>query len=252
MSPVRQLPVPNALMSPSCAADGSCVFSIASGPPGSVWLGNASLFLRIDVASWTLIASSPQSVGPHADLDDLEFDPTTSLLYASFAYTAQATPLGYGTEVRAFNAYTGLQLAVTSPAAPINDALGGGVTPEPWGVWFSGRYGMSGATTIFSQPSLTNVATPDSANDVYGWQFGANILYAQDTMWLNNYNGVWACLDPRTGAVRGTEQLQTDGSDGASETVADLVYADPFTHEVYGFTQDSGLIAVTPPVACWG
>jgi hypothetical protein len=133
-----------------------------------------------------------------------------------------------------------------------NSVAGGAITAVPGGVWMSFRTGMLGETIFLRQSDLAFVAPPSSAlvdaqpDGVFRWPMSASTIYGNGALLVVNENGVLACADPLSGAVRVQEHLPAaQGGD------VELLAVDAASGQVL-VTDGNGLEAITPPPACWG
>jgi hypothetical protein len=155
-------------------------------------------------------------------------------------------PQGEVSVVEELDALTGRLLVATSADSVIAHYAVGfpGIVAAPGRLWDSFRTGMHGATILLRQSDLTQVIPPvPPDNDIYGWPMSASVLYHDNTVWLTNQWGVWACLDPQTGAVRSSGKID--------QGYAELVTSSSSSRTLYALT-GLGLAALTPPSSCWG
>jgi hypothetical protein len=241
---VRQIQLPQ---SKNPELDGFGV-AVADGPADTVWVGYEQILVHVNALDGAILSSEPIASG---SLDSLSLDPDQRVLYASLAY-----PLVSGDTVDAavveFDATTGRSLVETSADSPATGSVAGGaLTAVPGGVWMSFRTGMAGSTILLRQPDLAMVGPPSSAlnegfaDGVFVWMMSASTVYGLGTLFLANENGVLACIDPQTGAVRAQERLTlAEGPD------PQLLAVDAATRQVIA-TDGSTLEAVSPPAPCW-
>jgi hypothetical protein len=157
-------------------------------------------------------------------------------------------------QVDEFSAQTGHVLMATDATSPITESVAGGnLVALPAGVADSFRTGMAGATMFLRQNDLSQM-TPLGVDprddgftkppgDVFAWMMDASTLYADNTLWIANENGVLACVDPTSGAVRDSEQ-------GSPSWPGQLVAIDLRGRRVL-LVINNLLVAVTPPASCW-
>jgi hypothetical protein len=111
---------------------------------------------------------------------------------------------------------------------------------------------MLGATILLRRRGLVTILPPgygqpptSRLGDVYDWPMDATTVYGGGALWLANEAGVMACASPRTGGVRARRRTRQGSLLGD-----DLLAADQPAHLVYDLGT-TGLIAITPPAACW-
>lgn len=149
-----------------------------------------------------------------------------------------------------------LGMSSSPPArkSPITGSVSGGtLVALPDGAADSFRTGMAGVTVMLARKDLSLITPPGinprgdnfthPPNDVFEWMMDASTMYADNTLWIANENGVLACVDPTSGAVRDSEQ-------GTPGWPGQLVAIDSPGHRVL-LAINNLLIGVTPPASCW-
>jgi hypothetical protein len=222
--------------------------AVSARPADTVWVGYGRLLVHLDAGDGAILSSVPIASG---DVDSLSLDPSQRVLYASLAYpTVSGEPVDAA--VVEFDADTGRVVVETSADSPVTSSVAGGaLTAVPGGVWMSFRSGMAGSTILLGQRDLAMVGPPGSAlnagftDGVFVWMMSASTVYGLGALFLANENGVLACVDPQTGAVRAQERLSlAQGPD------PQLLAVDVATRQVIA-TEGSDLEAMSPPAACW-
>ena len=221
--------------------------SVAGGPGDSVWIGDSRAAWRVSAATGAVLAKV--TLAARFAIRDVAVDPAGRHLYVS-AFNAR--PQGGPGAVFEFDARSGLRLA-RAAHGPVTFALSGAaLTATPPGVWASYRTGMLGATILLRRRGLVTILPPgygqpptSRLGDVYDWPMDATTVYGGGALWLANEAGVMACASPRTGGVRARRRTRQGSLLGD-----DLLAADQPAHLVYDLGT-TGLIAITPPAACW-
>ncbi len=241
---VRQIPLPP----PDVPAWGEAVVVVA-GPDGTVWAGYGRALVHVAVADGALLSTETIASGTVASLS---VDPAGLSLYVALSYPTVAGR-AVDASVLEFDARTGQALAATpADSAVTNSVSGGTLTAVPGGVWMSFRVGMSGETLLLRQSDLAVVGPPTSAleqaqpDGVFSWIMDASTIYGAGALLLVNEDGVMACIDPETAAIRVEEHLA-----GAEASAVQLLAVDGASRQVF-VTDGNGLEAITPPPACWG
>jgi len=241
---VRQVALPP----PDVPAWGGAVVVVA-GPEGTVWAGYGRALVHVAVADGALLSAETIASGTVASLS---VDPAGRLLYVSLSYPT-VSGRAVDASVLEFDARSGDALAATSADSAVTNSVSGGtLTAVPGGVWMSFRVGMSGETLFLRRSDLAVVGPSSSALDqplpdgVFTWMMDASTIYGAGALLLVNQDGVMACIDPDTGAIRVQEHV-----DGAAGSPVELLAVDGASRRVFA-TDGSGLEAITPPPACWG
>jgi hypothetical protein len=213
---------------------------VVGAPDGTVWVGIRGWLFHFDASTGAFLSSSEVTAG---FVGDVVIDPSGRYLF--LALSGVSLPQGEASVVEELDALTGRLLVSTSGDSVIAHGAVGftGIVSAPGTVWASFRTGMDGVTVILRQSDLTQVNTPlPEGNDIYGWPMSTSVLYQGNSVWLTNGWGVWACLDPSTGAIRAA---------GKSEMgFAQLVTSSTSFHTLYVITA-AGFVALTPPLSCW-
>ncbi len=243
LSVIRTLDLP-----PARPADG--IMALAAGPAGSIWIGYSQTLLRVDAATGTVLDEITVPSG--LVVTDSAVDPAGQFLYVSYAHNVGSPSVGAeeGAVVYEYDATSG-QLLASTMTGPVTDSVAGAsLVAVPGGVWASFRTGMAGLTVLLRQGNLAPIGggTGDAPiGSVFHWMMGASVVYGDGALFLAQEGGLVACIDPRTGQVRGSETLpNTPEQDDAISVIT----VDGSARLVYGGDQD-GVITVTPPASCW-
>jgi len=212
--------------------------SVAPGPgmgPGrTIWVGFQRTLRLISVTSGATLRRARVPAG--FSITDVATDPQRQRLYAAATH-----PLGGGA-VFEYRARSGRQLA-SATGKPIEFGVSGSdLTAVPGAVWSSFRTGMMGLTVLLRARDLSVVPLH---RPIFEWTMWATTVYGGGALWLATMDGVTACIGPRSGAVRVRTTLPGMGGSGQLLTV------DPGRHLVYAVGQH-GVVAISPPPACWG
>jgi hypothetical protein len=161
--------------------------------------------------------------------------------------------------VLAFSAGTGGLLAQTGRTPLTWSAGGAQLAAVPAGVWVSFRTGMLGQSVLLSARSLSmiNDAPAGSAADspvtgsgtVYSWAMGSVAAYGGGALWVATSGGLVACVNPLTGTVRSQGVMTSRPG-----LVVAALAADPAAREVAAVVSGggyTGVVAISPPRACW-
>jgi len=177
---------------------------------------------------------------------DLGFYPYGIYLYVAAAQVVGGGP--GGNLVLEFDAIGGGQPIATADHGPVTESVAGSaVTAVPDGVWDSFRTGMLGLTLHLRQADLAltvPTAAQSPATGLFHWAMYATTVFGGGSLWLTNQSGQLACLDPGNGRIRAIERLSQ------SKLVYQLFAADPARHLLFG-ANSKGLVAISPPAACW-
>jgi hypothetical protein len=242
LSVIRTLALP-----PARPADG--IMSLAAGPGGSIWIGYSQTLRRVGSATGAVLEQI--SVPSGLVVSDVAVDPAGRFLYVSYAHNVGGPSVGAeeGAVVYEYDASSGRELASTMTGPVTDSVAGAGLVAVPGGVWASFRTGMAGLTVLLRQGDLVAVAganTDAAVGSVFHWMMDASVAYGDGTLFLAQEGGLMACVDPRTGQVRGSETRPSSPEDDAIGVLA----VDGPAGLVYSGTPD-GVIAVTPPASCW-
>jgi hypothetical protein len=225
--------------------------SLTQGPGRSIWASFGRILVQVDAQTGAILR---RVTIPSGDIQSISSDPSGRYLYASVSYPKVNGKM-VDQQVDEFSAQTGHALLATGAKSPITEAVAGGsLVALPDGVADSFRTGMAGATEFLRQNDLSlmtplgvdprNDGFTKPPNDVFEWMMDASTLYADNTLWIANENGVLACVDPTTGALRESEQ-------GTPAWPGQLVAIDLPGRRVL-LAINNLLVAVTPPAPCWG
>jgi outer membrane protein assembly factor BamB len=241
---IRPIPSP-----PGPADFGGAAF--ATGSSGSVWIGSYRTVLRIGAATGTTLMRV--TLPPDLAVSDISVAPASSALYVSAARVVR-----YGVEglvMLEYDARSGHLLAAASSGVLRYSVAGAGLTAVPGGVWASFRTGMQGLTVHLRQKGLRMMGPPGPGiartrpNGVFHWVMFEDAAYGGGAVWVANQAGTVACLDPRTGVVRASEQLSRT-YEFANQLIYQLEAIDPATHTIYALNL-KGLLQIRPPRRCW-
>jgi hypothetical protein len=220
--------------------------AFATGPDDSVWIGSDRTLLRVTVS--TGIVSTRVTLPPGLTVSDIAVDPARTTLYVSAAHVVHG---GFeGLVMLEYDARSGRLLAAASSGLLSYSVAGATLTAVPGGVWASFRTGMLGLTIHLGQAGLKMIAPPGpgialtSPSGVFHWPMYEATAYGGGALWVANEVGIVACLNPRTGQVRASEQVSQ----------AQLPYQfqaiDPALHAIYALNTN-GLLQIAPPQRCW-
>lgn len=241
---VDQLPLPP----PKDPLSGGYGLVVTGGPGDTVWVGCEQTLVHIDVGDRAILSTVPLDSGT---IDDLSVDPGSNYLYVSVENpTISGQPVDAA--VDEVDARTGRTLVETSANSAVTESAGAGaLSAVPGGVWTSFRTGMRGETILLRQSDLAMVGPPRADLDVpfpdsvFVWMMGASTIYGGDALFVVNQNGILACVDPSTGAVRAQEHLiNAEGTD------SQLLAVDAVSGRLFA-TDGGGVQAITPPPVCW-
>jgi len=225
--------------------------TFAAGPDDSVWIGYARTLLRVDAATGAVVTRV--TLPPGLDVSNLSADPARTTLYVS---AARAVRGGFeGLVMLEYDAGLGRRLAAASGGVLRYSVAGATLTAVPGGVWVSFRTGMLGLTVHLRRTGLRMIAPPgpgiarSRGNGPFHWPMFEVTVYAGGALWLANQLGILACLDPRSGTVRASEQIgRSPGF--ASQLIYSLRAIDPVSRAIYAYNQ-RGLVQIAPPHRCW-
>ncbi len=221
---------------------------VTGGPGDTVWVGYDQTLVHIDVDDRAILSTVLLGSGT---IGSLSVDPGGDYLYVSVGnLTISGQPVDAA--VDELDARTGRTLVETSANSPVTESAGpGALSAVPGGVWTSFRAGMRGETILLRQSDLAMIGPPRAAIDmpfpdsVFNWMMYASTFYGGDALFVVNENGVLACVDPSTGAVRAQEYLTN-----AEGTSFQLLGIDAASGRLFA-TDGSGVRSFTPPPACW-
>jgi hypothetical protein len=165
----------------------------------------------------------------------MSIDPTGNYLYAA----------AQGAQVIEYNATNGTQLYRSQYELGEVSAIGvETVATTDGGVWVSYRGGNAGDSEELSQSGLRRIAGPTWTKGTdplgvnqYGYVGGVGSAVIDGVLWLSSQHG-FACADPQTGDIRAYNH------EGGHPAPAP-------NHLIYG-TGAQGIVATTPPAACFG
>jgi hypothetical protein len=248
---VRQVQFPVSALGPPP------VVGVTDGPAGSVWIATPTALIRFDPADGHSLVRVPITVGTVADVAT---DPSERHLYVSVRGSLATTIGGHATsadQVVERDAVTGRVLAATTASNPVADDISGHwLNAAPTTVWVSYRTGMAGATVVLRSSDLSAVTPPapgpgpepPGGEAVFDWFQWTNNLVADGVLWHDDEGGVWACLDPASGAVRARQQLPEDAGLAVSGAVLGLA---PSSRQLV-VDGRQGIEVVTVPASCFG
>jgi hypothetical protein len=228
------------------APAGLPIAAFATGPGDSVWIGSYRTLLRVGVS--TDVVSTRVTLPPDLTVTDISVDPARTILYVSAAHIVDGW-FG-GLVMLEYDAQSGHLLAAASSGLLSYSVAGAALTAVPGGVWASFRTGMLGLTIHLGQVGLKMIAPPGpgialtSPSSVFHWPMYEATAYGGGALWVANQVGIVACLDPRTGQVRASEQISQ------SQLPYQLQAIDPSRHAIYALSTN-GLVQITPPQRCW-
>ncbi len=221
---------------------------VVTGPADTIWVGYGRTLVHVDGRDGAIL--STESIGS-GTVDSLSVDPGGDVLYASIG-DAVVAGQSVDAAVLELDARTGRTVVETSATSAVTSSAGAGrLTAVAAGVWTSFRTGMAGVTILLRRSDLADVAPPPSAmgspqpDGIFSWIMDGATISGGDALFLVNENGVLACIDPSTGTVRAQEHLAD-----AAGTSAQLLAVDAPSGRLFA-TDAAGLVALTPPGACW-
>jgi hypothetical protein len=204
------------------------------GPRPTIWVGFQRTLRLISVTSGATLRRARVPAG--FSITDVATDPQRRRLYAA------AEPRLGGGAVFEYRARSGRQLA-SATGKPVEFALAGSdLTAVPGAVWSSFRTGMMGETVLLRARDLSAVPLH---RPVFEWAMWATTVYGGGALWLGTMDAAAACIGPQSGAVRARSAVRALRGSGQLLTV------DPGRHLVYAVGQ-RGVVAISPPPACWG
>lgn len=211
--------------------------AVAPGGGGTEWVGFLRTVLRINARSGAIVSRIRLHSG--LTVSDLSVDPAGRHLYV-VANTSVSS-----SAVVEFDPASLRELASNSGGDLRFSVGGASATAVPGGVWISFRTGMLGETLLLSQRNLRMVKLPGATKprSLFHWVMFASTKYAGRSLYLARQDGIIACLNPRTGAVRSRGRL--------SQLVNAGQLLQPGRHgrPLYGLSP-SALIAISSPAAC--
>jgi len=243
---LRTLTVIRSLRLPTVTGACSPGVTVATGPPGSVWIGSFHTLLRLDTAIGAIVTrlTLPADVA----VSDIAVDPGHRHLYVSITHVVKGGC--EGNAMLEYGARSGRRLATATRGLITDSVIGAQLTAVPGGVWASFRTGMLGLTIHLRQQNLAMIAPPGSrialtpAARLFHWAMGGGTIYGGGVLWLANQGGWVACINPRTGQARAAERIPF------SRGLIGPLAANGATHQVIA-AGGHGLIQVTPPTRCW-
>ncbi len=211
--------------------------AVAPGGSGTEWVGFLRTVLRINASSGAIVSRIRLHSG--LTVSDLSVDPAGRHLYV-VANTSVS-----GSAVVEFDPASLRELASNSRGDLRFSVGGASATAVPGGVWISFRTGMLGETLLLSQRNLRMVKLPGATKprSLFHWVMFASTEYAGRSLYLARQDGIIACLNPRTGAVRSRGRLSQLVNAGQ------LLQAGRHGRPLYGLSP-SALIAISSPAAC--
>jgi len=227
---------------------GSGVAAVTAGPAGSVWAGTANSLFRVSTRTGAVLARTGLPAG--LLLGDLAVSPGGGYLYAA----AQRLTPAYGAEVLEYSAGSGKLLDRSDAGLLAQSASGASLTALPGGLWVWFRTGMKGMSVLLSGRSLVQRHGPAAGGNAatetsYDWDQSESAIYGAGTLWVMTADGLRACLNPATGAVRAQESVLS--AQGEPNTV---LAANGATGEVTAVIGDSGgsakVVGISAPRAC--
>jgi hypothetical protein len=250
---IRQVPLP------PVGGRYGFLMSVTAGPRHTVWVGYDRTLLQVDAAHGTV---ARRLTLPSGSVSDMSSAPDQQVLYVSLSY-----PTVDGKQINAqvveVDARSGKVVAATSasPTGGVAYSVNGGqVVGLPDGVAYSARSGMAGGTVLLSKAALSMVAIPgaDSGgftkppSDIYTWMMSASIVYGGGDLWIDNGNGVLACLDPHTGVARAEtgNPVVTNNAVSFDGNSFQLLGADAASHILFASIENR-LLAIAAPAPCW-
>jgi hypothetical protein len=238
---------------------GGFLLSVTAGPHHSVWVGYDRTLLLIDAAHGRVVRHVTL---PSGDVRDLSAAPDQQVLYVSLSDPTVAGKT-INAQVVEVDARNGQIVAATSASPQGGVALslnGGQVVGLPDGVAYSARSGMAGDTVLLTKAALSTVAIPgaDSGgftappSDIYTWMMSASTIYGGGALWVDNGNGVLACVDPRTGVARAEagNPVVTGNSVRFGGNSFQLLGTDAASHTLFA-SAENRLLAIAAPAGCW-
>jgi hypothetical protein len=242
---IRQVRVPNPVGRRGVPS------SLIQGPGHSIWASFGRTLLQVDAQTGTILRRV--SI-PSGAIQSMSSDPSGRYLYVSVSYPKVDGEM-IDQQVDEFSAQTGQELLATGAKSPVTGSVAGGnLVALPDGVADSFRTGMAGVTFLLRQSDLSLITPPgvdplyggftNPPNDIFEWMMDASTLYEGHALWIANENGVLACLDPGSGAVRDSEQ-------GTPAWPGQLLAVDLAGRRIL-LDLNNLLVAVTPPTSCWG
>ena len=238
---IRPIPLPRA------PANFGLPAAVTAGPMGSVWIGYYRTLLRVDAATGRALARV--TLPPGLAVGNNAVAASGTSLYASATHVAKDGGMA-GLVVLQYDARSGRRLAEASDGLIRYSVAGADLTAVPGGVWASFRTGMMGLTIHLGANGLPMITPPGPRigltppTGVFHWPMDAATSYGGGALWVANEAAIVACLDPRTGTVRGSEHLPQFQGNSGFEAI------DPAARTIFAFG-DGGLLQITPPRRCW-
>ena len=213
----------------------------APEPPGSVVAATVDgpLWVATGVNVWALnpttgaVETSFTTAGAVASMST---DPAGSLLYVS-----SRLPTDDGAQV--IGEYSAQNGRLLHTRTDIGVLYPGTLAATVGGVWVSVRTGMQGGAAELSSDGLNHVAPPiNQVFPIFDQTMGVWSGVSEGVLWLSSTSNL-TCADPNRGAIRASE-TQSDAIAPESPVVAS-------GHVLYGQAAAGGVVAITPPAACW-
>ncbi len=224
---------------------------VTAGLDHSIWVGYGSQVARVS-AKGVVIAHVAL---PSGNVDSLATDPSRHTLYLCLGYPTIAGKQ-VDAQVDELDAGSGATLVTTNATSDVTfSVVAGSLTGLPDGVADSFRTGMAGATLLLDRATLASLQPPgvngDASfekppGDVFSWFMADSTIYGGGSLWIENEDGVFACVAPDSGRVRAVEHTKFPGSGG----YAQLIAVDSRHHLVYADSNGS-LVTVAAPGPCW-
>ncbi len=157
-------------------------------------------------------------------------DPAGEFLYVVSSLSNQG-----GEVVSQYDTGTGKLLQSTDESSAVGP---GTAAATSGGVWLSFRSGMAGAAFELSSSQLHLISPVSQSCATFDQIMGGWSGVSEGVLWLTSGLG-FTCADPKGGAVRASEPTHV---------------ANPIAsgHVVYAEEPAGGIVAISPPSACWG
>jgi len=162
-------------------------------------------------------------------------DPAGTLLYVS----SQLSAVEGGEIISEYSAHGGRLLHTSSDSGSVGP---GTVAATVGGVWVSVRTGNAGGAYEMSSDGLKVVSPTPQGFGAYYQMMGVASGVSEGVLWLSSLSAL-TCADPNHGAIRSSETIQ-----GEAIEAEGLVASD---HVLYAKVPAGGVVAITPPAACW-
>jgi len=207
----------------------------ASYPPSPV------LTATVDGPLWVAAGEDVWALNPTTGAVETSFttagavasmstDPAGILLYVS----SQLSAVDGGEVISEYSARRGQLLHTSNDPGSVG---AGTVAATIGGVWVSSRTGNAGGADELSSDELQVVSPLQQGFGPFYQTMGVGSGVSDGVLWLTSISQL-TCTDPNQGAVRASEAVDLEGPIASG-------------HVLYAEAPTGGVVAITPPAACW-